>query len=242
MHSFIKLISSGLLYVTFLNSGCVFADDLPSSEPERVISEIEEMIGINTKDDTALDYDRLREKITYGKATIEEVRQALTEPNVVNLTNTLHALYSMRWHRAVLHLNQHIWDRKREKYPELAWDLLEKTPPRIALASTINRIRIFRAEEYKAFIRSHRYSDHEFIRAQVVVALGLNGDPRDIDYLVEMVKSNNRYVTQTAITSLALLGHENAKDAMVELEDEYRDGPRGELLRELLEYAYKWVP
>ena len=60
--------------------------------------------------------------------------------------------------------------------------------------------------------------------------------------MVEMVKSNNRYVTQTAITSLALLGHENAKDAMVELEDEYRDGPRGELLRELLEYAYKWVP
>ena len=86
MHSFIKLISSGLLYVMFLNSGYVFADD------------------------TALDYDRLREKITYGKATIEEVRQALTEPNVVNLTNTLHALYSMRWHRAVLHLNQHIWD------------------------------------------------------------------------------------------------------------------------------------
>ena len=49
MHSFIKLISSGLLYVTFLNSGCVFADDLPSSEPERVISEIEEIIGINTQ-------------------------------------------------------------------------------------------------------------------------------------------------------------------------------------------------
>ena len=57
MHSFIKLISSGLLYVMFLNSGCVFADDLPSSEPERVISEIEEIIGINTKDDTASEYD-----------------------------------------------------------------------------------------------------------------------------------------------------------------------------------------
>jgi len=218
MHSFVKLISSSLLYVTFLNSGHVFADD------------------------ATLDYDRLREKITFGKATLLEVRQALTEPSVVNLTNTLHALYSMRWHRGVLHLNQHIWDRKRAKYPELAWDLLEKIPPRIALASTINRIRIFHTEEYKAFIRSYRYSDHEFIRAQVVVALGLNGDPDDIEYLVQMVNSNNRYVIQTAITSLALLGHENAKDAMIILEDEYRDDPRGELLRELLKYAYKWEP
>ena len=75
-----------------------------------------------------------------------------------------------------------------------------------------------------------------------MVALGLNGDPDDIEYLVQMVNSNNRYVIQTAITSLALLGHENAKDAMIILEDEYRDDPRGELLRELLKYAYKWEP
>ena len=74
MHSFVKLISSSLLYVMFLNSGHVFADD------------------------ATLDYHKLREKITFGKATLLEVRQALTEPSVVNLTNTLHALYSMRWH------------------------------------------------------------------------------------------------------------------------------------------------
>jgi len=219
MHLFVKLIKNCLLSLILLHSSYVFGDS-----------------------ETTFDYDELREKITFGKATFAEVRQALTEPNVVNLTNTLHALYSMRWHRAVLHLNQHIWERKREKYPELAWDLLEKIPPRIALASTINRIRIFNTEEYKAFIRSHSYSDHEFIRAQVVVALGLNGDPKDIEYLVKMVNSNNRYVVQTAITSLAMLGHENAKKAMIILEDEYRDEPRGELLRELLKYAYKWQP
>ena len=90
-------------------------------------------------DATLPDYDVLREKITFGNANFSEVREALTEPDILNLTNTLHALYSMRWHRAVLHLLQNIWERKREKYPELAWDLLEKIPPRIALASTINR-------------------------------------------------------------------------------------------------------
>ena len=186
------------------------------------------------------DYDVLREKITFGSANFSEVREALTEPDILNLTNTLHALYSMRWHRAVLHLLQNIWERKREKYPELAWDLLEKIPPRIALASTINRIRIFNTDEYKAYIRSHRYADHEFVRAQVVVSLGLNGDPDDVDYLVKMVNSSNHYVEQTAMTSLALMGHVRAKEAMITLEDEYRDEPRGKLLRELLKKAYQW--
>ena len=159
-------------------------------------------------DATLPDYDVLREKITFGNANFSEVREALTEPDILNLTNTLHALYSMRWHRAVLHLLQNIWERKREKYPELAWDLLEKIPPRIALASTINRIRIFNTDEYKAYIRSHRYADHEFVRAQVVVSLGLNGDPDDVDYLVKMVNSSNHYVVQTAMTSLALMNIE----------------------------------
>ena len=186
------------------------------------------------------DYDVLREKITFGNANFSEVREALTEPDILNLTNTLHALYSMRWHRAVLHLLQNIWERKREKYPELDWDLLEKIPPRIALASTINRIRIFNTDEYKAYIRSHRYADHEFVRAQVVVSLGLNGDPDDVDYLVKMVNSSNHYVVQTAMTSLALMGHVRAKEAMITLEDEYRDEPRGKLLRELLKKAYQW--
>ena len=192
--------------------------------------------------EAVLDYDKLREKITFGKATFAEVREALTEPNVVNLTNTLHALYSMRWHRAVLHLYRNIWDRKRGQYPELAWELLEKIPARTALASTINRVRIFNTEEYKAFIRSHRYDDHEFIRAQVVVSLGLNGDPDDIEYLVKMVHSTNHYVVQTAITSLALLGHVRGKEAMIILEKTYRDESRGELLRELLKQAYRWEP
>ena len=157
----------------------------------------------------------------------------------VSLYN-LHIQKKYPLHKKIFHLYQNIWDRKREKYPELAWNLLEKIPPRIALASTINRVRIFNTEEYKALIRSYKYSDHEFVRAQVVVSLGLNGDPADVEYLVKMVESNNHYVIQTAITSLALMGHVKAKEEMILLEEKYRSGPRGELLRELLKTAYRW--
>lgn len=98
------------------------------------------------------------------------------------------------------------------------------------------------AEEYKSYIRSHMYDEHEFHRAQVVVALGLNGDPKDVEYIKEMADSDNHYVTQSAISSLAMVAHVKAKDAMVELYEKYKDTARGKLILELLKKAYKWTP
>ena len=68
----------------------------------------EQMISSGNRYDPLLNIRR-GEKITFGNANFSEVREALTEPDILNLTNTLHALYSMRWHRAVLHLLQNIW-------------------------------------------------------------------------------------------------------------------------------------
>lgn len=198
-------------------------------------------IDVNDKAPIA-DYNQLRKLITFGKATIFEVKQALTEKDVVGLSNTLHALYSMRWHRGVYHLYYDLWHLKKDKYPEFAWDSLEKIPARIALASTINRAQIYDTEEFKSYIRSHMHDEHEFHRAQVVVALGLNGDPDDVDYIKSMADSDNHYVTQSAISSLAMVGHVKAQDAMIELYEKHKGTARGQLLRGLLKKAYKWTP
>lgn len=188
------------------------------------------------------DYNKLRSLITYGKATIIDVRQALTEKDVVGLSNTLHALYSMRWHRGVYHLYYDLWHLQKDKYPDFAWESLEKIPARIALASTINRAQIYDAEEFKNYIRSHMNDEHEFHRAQVVVALGLNGDPDDVEYIKSMADSDNHYVTQSAISSLAMVGHVKAQDAMIELYEKHKGTQRGDLLLSLLKKAYKWQP
>jgi len=209
------------------------------TEPSEVISQESEP---GDKKSVNVNYNQLRKLITFGKATIFEVKQALTEQDVVGLSNTLHALYSMRWHRGVYHLYYDLWHLKKDKYPEFAWESLEKIPTRIALASTINRAQIYDTDEFKSYIRSHMHDEHEFHRAQVVVALGLNGDPDDVDYIKSMAAGDNHYVTQSAISSLAMLGHVQAQDAMIELYNQYKGTPRGELLLELLKKSYKWSP
>lgn len=188
------------------------------------------------------DYDLLYRKIVYNQATLADVRQALTNTDTGSLTNTVHALYSLRWHRGVNHLLESMWKRNSSHYPELAWDLIEKPPVRIALASTLNRIQMDTGinREYIEYIREHKNETHEFILAQVAVAMGFNGDPADVEYLEKLASSDNTYVVQTALTGLALMNNIMAKDKLIELGESFKDDPRGDLIAELLQQVYKW--
>ena len=187
-------------------------------------------------------YKLLLNAITRGIATRAEVKQALTHGDAGGLTNIMHALYAMRSHRPVYIMMHDMWNSRKEKLPDLPWDLIEKPPVRIALASTLNRIEILRGRAYKTYIRSFKDDPHEFNRAQVVVALGLNGDPVDIPYIKEMADGHNHYVVQSAITALALMNDNHAKNALIELREKYIHAPRGELIENVLQKAYKWYP
>lgn len=187
------------------------------------------------------DYELLREKIYVNSATVIEIKQALTEDDPYALSNTIHALYTMRWHRGIHNLLNDLWANNTEKHPALAWQHITKPPARIALASTINRNQIVGTDEQLAYIRSYQDHEHEFTRAQTVIALGFNGDPADIEYVKTMVNGDNHYVAQTAITSLALMGGNQARDAMIELWEQNSENNKGKLLADLLEKYYDWL-
>ena len=185
--------------------------------------------------------DNARSKIVYGNASLAEVRQALADPDVANLTNTMHALYSMRWHRGVFKLLYKMWEFDSENYPELNWKEIRKEPVRLALASTLNRIQISDTKIFQDYIRSFKNHEHEFVRAQVTVALGFNGDPEDIAYLREMAEGNNDYVAQTAIAGLGLMNNDEAKNALIELGKRYQKTERGAVINGMLRDGYKIV-
>ncbi len=188
------------------------------------------------------DYARLRQKITYGRATLADARRSLTDPDPVSLANTLHALYTMRQHRGVIHLLDGMWAVDEGKFPELAWEHIARPPARIALASTLNRIRIVRTETYINYVRAHKDDEHEFNRAQVAVALGFNGHLDDLPYLEAMSDGDNHYVAQSAITGLSLFGGKRARNILIKLADKYRGTSRGDLMTEMLRHAYRWPP
>jgi HEAT repeat protein len=184
----------------------------------------------------------LRQKITYGQATLADARRAMTDPDPVSLSNTIHAFYAMRMHRGVIHLLNGMWQIDELKYPELSWPLIAEPPARIALASTINRIRIVNTEAYQSYIRAHKNDDHEFNRAQVAVALGFNGDPDDLPYLRAMSDGDNHSVAQSAITGLSVFGGKRARNVLIELAEKHRGSARGDLMTEMLRRAYRWPP
>ena len=189
-----------------------------------------------------INYDDLAQKIIYGQAKLHDVYQALTDRDTGRLTNVMHGLYSMHWHRGVYKLLFELWESKKQLHPEFAWDLIEKAPVRIALASTLTRIQVADNKEYLDYIRDHMYDEHEFHQAQVVVALGMNGDPEDVPYIKSLADGNRHYVIQSAITSLGLMNNPQASNALVELYKKHKNDPRGQLILEVLERAYHLAP
>jgi hypothetical protein len=182
---------------------------------------------------------QLLQKVTYGNASFNDVLKALSDIDDVGyLTSVLHALYTMRWHRGVIKILDDLWLQNTNNHPGLAWESLNKIPTRIAIASTLTRIRVFKNQEYKIYIREHKYDEHEFHRAQVVIALGLNADPVDIPYIKEMADAENIYVAQSATTSLAIMGSPQARDVLYELAKKYSGTDRGRLIREVILQAY----
>ena len=219
-----------------LVSGCSNAD---VKETKSDVENIAEPIAATAQE---IDFEQLRHKITYSQASLAEVRVALSSPDKYMLTNIVHALYSMRWLRGVQHILDKAWNFELEKNSGINHELLQEAPVRLALASTLNRIHIIRTDAYLEYIRAHKFDADEFNQAQVVVALGFNGDPADLDYMKSMADGDKPYVVQSAITGLALIGGNQARDAMIELWKKYRDKPRGKLILELLDKSYKWRP
>ena len=198
--------------------------------------------AVDMPEGNGIDYELLQQKIAYGQANLVEINQALTAPDSAVLTNIIHGMYSMRWLRGAQYILDDMWHLKKDNHPDYNWVLIEQAPARLALASTLNRIKIIDTDEYLSYLRSFKYDELEFNRAQVVVAMGFNGDPSDLDYIREMADGDNHYVAQSAITSLALFGGNRARNIMIELWEKHGRTGRGQLLLDLLKKTYKWQP
>ncbi len=180
----------------------------------------------------------MERKILVGQATFAEVREALTNTDIGALTNTVHSLYSMRWHRGVYNLLHDMWALKPADFPELQWGQFARAPVRLALASTLLRIEPLQSAEYVAYLHEHARDDHEFHRAQVLIGLAFKGDPQDVDYMVQMASSDNRYVVQTAITALGMINLPTAHQALEGLLHKYHGDSRAALIEEVMRRAY----
>lgn len=239
MNISISFLQSFVVAMAALISLSVWAQD-PKEAPTVVSGQAEAAASKQVSRPAVHNVRQLHKLILMGKATYSDVRQALSTPNVGELVNHVHALYSMGWHRGTHSLLRAVWrrgDADRVQYPELAWEQLEKPVVRIAVASTLNRFNPTEPE-FRAYIRSHLVDNHELHRAQAAVALGLNADPADVDSLLALTKEHNELVVQSAITALGLMKEAKARKALEILYQEHRGSPKGDLVMQVLGHFY----
>ncbi|MHC8441351.1 MAG: HEAT repeat domain-containing protein [Candidatus Eutrophobiaceae bacterium] len=193
------------------------------------------------RDASDADYAEWQKLIGASDAGFVDVLKALSDPQPGRLVNTVHLLWQMRWQPQSRTLLGSLWrDNGREQYPHISWELFAKPPVRLALASVLLRMRETDSGEYLDYLLEHREDQHEFNRAQVIVGLGLNGDPGDVPYLEERAEKDTDYVVQSAITALGLMDDAAARMALARLWKANRGEPKGNLAAQVLKNIY-WV-
>ncbi len=187
-----------------------------------------------------LSAQELQQRLLNGQARLADIRSAMSNPKIGELANAIHALYAMNWHRGAHNVLTAMWrndETAHQAYPELAWENISKPAVRIAIASTLNRYYPL-APQYRQYLRQHIDDKHEFHRAQVAIALGMNHDPKDIPAISKLAQEDNIYVAQSAITALGLMDEEKARLALMELGKAYQGQPKGRLIQEVLRRVY----
>jgi hypothetical protein len=229
-----------VIKISLLTALLVVQVDLMGAEPPSVKLDAVNQRTEAKKPSANVTSQLMQRRILSGRARLEEVRKALSIPQVGELVNSLHMLYAMGWHRGVHQLLKAIWRnsaKDHQDYADLAWKQLSAVPSRIALASTLNRL-YPAVPEYRAYIRSRAKDEHEYHQAQVAISLGLNHDPADVPYLAKLASGDNVYVVQTAITALALMDEEKARLALLDLKKRFAQDPRARLISEVIQRAY----
>lgn len=187
-------------------------------------------------------YDGLRQTIMQSKATIPTIVEALEQPYQLGVANTLYALHKMHFFRPVHHLMDALWQNNQSKYPNVNWAAINSDNGRIALATTLMRVKVKNTEEYIQYIRTHQDSEDPQVLSQVGMALGFNADINDLPYLERLAESDTPKIAEGAITGLSTFQGNKAKRVMIGLAKKYDGTARGKFLKQMLRDFYSWPP
>lgn len=181
---------------------------------------------------------QVHERIVARSATPAEVKRAVSIGPLGDRANILHALYSMRQSAWVRSLLFDLWRDQRKQHPAIDWQSMQSPVLRVALAATMNRIAAGTIPEFLDYLRAQANHELPLVRAQALMALGMNGDAQDIDSLVDGANGADHYVAQSAITGLAFMYSQPAHKALAQLAIKHKDSERGVFIKRILKGAY----
>ncbi len=191
---------------------------------------------------TRAHYDGLRQSIMQSTASLAAIVEALEQPYTLGVANTLYALHKMHFVRPVHHLLDALWQNNQSRYPNLNWEAINSNTGRIALATTLMRIKVKNTEAYIEHIRTHQDSEDPQVLSQVGMALGFNGEMNDLPYLERLAESETPKIAEGAITGLSTFQGNKAKRVMIGLAKKYEGTARGNYLKQMLRDFYGWPP
>ncbi len=159
---------------------------------------------------------------------VKTLEVELKTRNIDRIIVTLNAIKRMRYQGQILPYIEDLWYLKRDRYPDLPWDVIESDIIKVELAD------ILLQAERNGFIDIETLQIHSYLSSRLdtsdvlvirnsILALGTIDDPSDVPRILALAKRQKEGIFHAAVLTLAEMCNSSAKVALDHLEHEITD-------------------
>ena len=173
-------------------------------------------------------------KVFASNLPFEQVRKKLRSSDEPAVVNAIVQMATMKDRSEVAHLLNAAWSGSRSEYPDLNWDLLGKTPARVALAQVLGGWN--RADpQFRSFILRELDSANGIDQVAVLIAFGAVAVEADIPLLERLSRGSDELAAAAAMSALQVADTDPSRLALVQIANEpTTPDSRKKLARQLL--------
>jgi len=155
--------------------------------------------------------------------TVQSLKEDLRSKDFDRIEESLSNVKRKSYKGHILPFIQDLWDQRKDKYPDLPWDVMEYDIVRVQLADILGqavrnaRIRMD-VKPIHNFLVSLIDSTDRDVSRKALGALSMIGDETDVEKIFSVAKRMDRGTFRISVLTLTMMCNEKAARAVAKLE------------------------
>lgn len=164
--------------------------------------------------------DLLYQKILMQNATYDEILLIFKGRDESILQNQLNALVPYTSDTRLVAVLEKIWLGEKTNYPDFSWDLLELPSSKVIISFVLYQSNTEKKNRYFEYIQNALQKGDSSAKFNASVSVGMLKLESEIHTLKKLVYENDMRVVTGAVIGLQIMGTENAKLALRDMESD----------------------
>jgi len=154
---------------------------------------------------------------------VSELTSELKTKKTDRIINAMNTIKQTPPNRQTLIFLHDLWDEKRQKHPDLPWELIKTNAIKLEIADILlqadaNKVIKINKEEFHRFVLALIDTEDEGIARNAIMTLSIIDDGKDVDKILIIAKRQHPDTFRASVLSLTKMCNPEAEKALDKLE------------------------